>query len=197
MRSNMPNRETLTQDFERFLGCLVAATAQIADEYILLPIDGAPLPIYRERVYCYELYHQLRVQMGDNFGYSLGGEVDKRAHPIMGGRDITNVKPDLLVHRPGDMGGNLTVIEVKPVNANRRDIQKDLRTLTAFRQRGRYHRAIYLIYGPDENKFHTIKTTALELQREDTEGRVNLELITLLWHPMAGVPAISMEWEAS
>ena len=197
MRNNIVNRETLTQDIERFQECLIVATAHIADEYILMPIHGAPLPIYRERVYCYELYHQLRVHMGDNFGYSLGGEVDKRAHPTVRGRDMTNAKPDLLLHRPGDRGGNLAVIEVKPVNAIRRDIQKDLRTLTAFRQPGRYHHAIYLIYGPDENRFQMIKTTALELQQQDTEGRINLDVITLFWHPAAGMPAIKMEWEAS
>ncbi len=197
MNNNIATRETLTQDIERFQECFIIATAHIADEYILMPIDGAPLPIYRERVYCYELYHQLRVQMGDNFGYSLGGEVDKRAHPIMRGRDMTNAKPDLLLHRPGDMGGNLAVIEVKPVNAVRRDIQKDIRTLTAFRQRGRYHHAIYLIYGLGDNRFQMLKTTALQLQQQDTEGRINLDLITLFWHPAAGIQAMTSEWEAS
>jgi hypothetical protein len=39
---------------------LQRATASIGREYFLLPIHGAP-PVYRERVYCYELYHQMRL----------------------------------------------------------------------------------------------------------------------------------------
>ena len=197
MHNNLTPRQKRAQDIQRFQECLIGATAHIEEEYILMPIDGAPVPIYRERVYCYELYHQLRVRMGDNFGYSLGGEVDKRAHPIMEGQDITNSKPDLLLHRPGDMEGNLVVIEVKPVNAYPRDIKKDLRTLTAFRQRGGYHHAIYLIYGGDRDRFQRINEIALGLQQEDTEERINLNLIILFWHPAVNEPAMEIEWEAS
>ena len=36
------------------------ATAAIGEEYFRLPIHGSD-PAYRERVYCYELYHQTRL----------------------------------------------------------------------------------------------------------------------------------------
>ena len=36
------------------------ATSGIEGNYFQLPIDGSEDPIYRERVYCYELYHQLK-----------------------------------------------------------------------------------------------------------------------------------------
>ena len=43
---------------------LTAATAAVGSEYFLLPVaradGGEPLLLYRERVYSYELYHQLR-----------------------------------------------------------------------------------------------------------------------------------------
>lgn len=104
-------------DFKRFLQCLSRATPGICDKYMLLPIDGLPLPIYRERVYCYELYHQLRLRMGDDFGYYLGGEVDKLNHPRMLHPTLQRAKPDLLVHDPGRMEGNLVVMEVKPVKS--------------------------------------------------------------------------------
>ena len=84
--------------------------------------------------------------MGDDFAFSLGGEVDKRSHPVMQGVDITDTKPDILVHTPGNMGGNLIIIEVKPINAARNDIRKDLRTLTAFQRNGEYYKSLYLIY---------------------------------------------------
>jgi hypothetical protein len=39
---------------------LAAATAAIAQGYFRLSIHGKDIPIYRERVYCDELYHQMR-----------------------------------------------------------------------------------------------------------------------------------------
>lgn len=45
---------------ETFVKILRKATANIPPEYFQLPIAGREDPIYRERVYCYELYHQMR-----------------------------------------------------------------------------------------------------------------------------------------
>ena len=108
-----------------FRALLVAATDKIHRTYFHLPIDGSNLPIYRERVYCYELYHQLRTIWPDDYPFSLGGEVDKSGHPLF--RDhpkLRDAKPDLLVHQPGNMDGNLVVLEVKPVNASHDKILK-------------------------------------------------------------------------
>lgn len=183
--------------FNRFILCLRAATARVSPEFMLLPVAGFqnPVSIYRERVYCYELYHQLRIEMGDDFGFSLSGEVDKRRHPLIMGRDLTNVKPDLLVHTPGDMSGNLVAIEVKPVNASRSNIQKDLRTLTALKRAGRYYQAIYLVYGSSEVGFNRLKRTAINLQHEDEEGRIKLDSIILFWHRAAGEAAEHIGWD--
>ena len=60
---------------------LQAATAMVPKEYFLLSLHGAD-PIYRERVYCYELYHQLRCLWPAETPYRLNGEVDKRNHHI-------------------------------------------------------------------------------------------------------------------
>ncbi|MDP8248990.1 MAG: hypothetical protein P9M00_12680 [Candidatus Tritonobacter lacicola] len=176
--------------FERFIKCFKLATAEIREIYILLPIDGSPSLKYRERVYCYELYHQLRVVMGDDFGYTLGGEVDKSAHPIMKG----GFKPDLLVHTPGDMRGNLVVIEVKPVMAKRQDIEKDLKTLTSFRKQGRYHQAVYLIYGDDKKRLNKIRKMARELETKYQDHRIDLSLIMLFWHRVSGCAAEHIIW---
>src|SRR5687767_3652017 len=129
------------ETYNYLIQCLSVATQNIEASYMFLPIAGSVLPIYRERVYCYELYHQLRLAWEGFGGYSLGGEVDKTHHPLMHGLDIENTKPDLLVHRPGDMGGNLAIIEVKPILAKKQGMRKDLRTLTAFLRHGQYHHA--------------------------------------------------------
>jgi hypothetical protein len=130
---------------EQFTQILRDATAAIPPDYFLLPIHGAD-PVYRERVYCYELYHQMRRLWPQDCPYRLNGEVDKRAHPYFqrGGQP----KPDLLVHQPGT-GENYAVIEVKSSSAIGRDIDKDLETLTIFMNELGYQRAIYLVYGAD------------------------------------------------
>lgn len=120
-------------------------TAAIELPYFLLPIHEGD-PVYRERVYCYELYHQMRRRWPDACVYSLNGEVDKRSHatmvPLVGA-----VKPDFLVHTPGNMDGNHAVIEVKSQAADGPGIRKDIATLSNFVAHGGYGRAIYLIYG--------------------------------------------------
>lgn len=121
------------------------ATAAIEPEYFLLPIHGAP-SVYRERVYCYELYHQMRRLWPCNSRYRLNGEVDKRAHPYF--QNGGEPKPDFLVHVPGT-GENYAVIEVKPSRTSYAGIRKDLETLMRFRCEIGYGRAIYLIYGDD------------------------------------------------
>ena len=103
---------------EQFDDILRSATAKIAAEYFQLPIDGG-LPIYRERVYCYELYHQMRCLWPEQeTDLRLNGEVDKKAHPVMSQLDMRLAIPDLLVHGPGFMARNFAVIEVKPQTAS-------------------------------------------------------------------------------
>lgn len=130
---------------EQFTQILREATAAIPPEYFLLPIHGGD-SVYRERVYCYELYHQMRRLWPPDCAYRLNGEVDKRSHPYF--QDGGQPKPDLLVHQPGT-GENYAVIEVKSSRAAEREIDKDLGTLTLFTKRLGYQRAIYLIYGAE------------------------------------------------
>jgi hypothetical protein len=126
---------------------LADATRRIAPEYFCLPIDGGD-PVYRERVYSYELYHQLRADWPapELCLYRVNGEVDKQGHIAMQNLGIRGQKPDLLIHQPGNMGGNHIVIEIKAAPSTSGKIRKDLETLAAFRAAG-YDRALYLVYG--------------------------------------------------
>src|SRR5262249_14940735 len=131
-------------------GLLSAAAAAVAPEYFLLPIHGAD-PVYRERVYCYELYHQMRQRWPAHTSYRLNGEIDKRSHPYFA--DGAAPKPDFLVHEPGT-GNNHAVFEVKSALGSEDGTAKDFKTLLHFRHQLGYERAIYLIYGatPDDAK---------------------------------------------
>jgi hypothetical protein len=103
--------------------------------------------VYRERVYCYELYHQMRLHWPTRCPFYLNGEIDKSAHPILTQLGASYAKPDLLVHQPGYMKGNHAIIEVKSSRAVSAGITKDLNTLSVFINNVGYQRAIYLLYG--------------------------------------------------
>ncbi|ODT32231.1 MAG: hypothetical protein ABS35_02540 [Kaistia sp. SCN 65-12] len=122
------------------------ATAAIHPTYFLLPVAGR-LPALRERVYCYELYHQMRVRWPPNAALSLSGEIDKRGHEVLAARGARLAIPDLLVHSPGNMDNNHAILEVKSIAASRLGIRKDLGTLSEFQNLGGYNRGIYLFYG--------------------------------------------------
>lgn len=163
---------------ENFTEILEHATAAVPPEYFLLPVYGTD-PIYRERVYCYELYHQLRCIWPEKTLYRLNGEVDKRNHPYF--QNEQQPKPDLLVHEPGQ-GDNFTAIEVKPAGAENRQKVKDLTTLILLARRAGYRRLIYLIYGNDaEQDIEKLKTCAAPLQ--------DFPPMELWLHLAPGVPA--------
>jgi hypothetical protein len=143
------------------------ATEGINGAYFHLNIDGGD-PVYRERVYCYELYHQLRILLSDQTEYYLNGEVDKAAHPILKELGADGFKPDFLIHRPGDMKGNNVIIEVKSENATRQGIKKDIETLSLFVNKVRYKKAIYLFFGyglRDNGILRTIKSVASVMEK--------------------------------
>lgn len=142
----------MEKDFQYFLENLKKAARRINGHYFQLDVVGFEDPIYRERVYCYELYHQLRRVLGDNFPYKLDGEVDKAGHPIIW-PGLGAKKPDFIVHVPGRMDRNLVVMEVKPVTVKDKinKLRKDLKTLKGFLDKAGYYRAIMLIYGNGEH----------------------------------------------
>ncbi|MBB3360473.1 MULTISPECIES: methionyl-tRNA formyltransferase-like protein [unclassified Novosphingobium] len=131
---------------EELTSILEQATAGVGSDYFYLNLDGGD-PVYRERVYCYELYHQMRLRWPAQTPFYLNGEVDKARHPKMIELRDRFPKPDLLVHKPGYMAGNFAVIEVKCERASMAGIAKDLETLSFFVNEFGYQRAIYLIYG--------------------------------------------------
>lgn len=174
---------------------LQVATQNIGHQYFQVPVAGKEHPIYRERVYCYELYHQLRLIIPDHTGYSLGGEIDKSGHQLIRGNGLDRAKPDLLIHVPGDMEDNLLVLEVKPTVASRNGVIKDLKTLTAFRRHGRYDHAVLLVYGEQIADFLRIREWCVEAASSN-KGSVDLSLIQLWFHTEVGSAANWEDWYA-
>lgn len=171
---------------EGFDAILQAATAAVPPEYFRLPVAGGPA-IYRERVYCYELYHQLRLLWPDPSDFALNGEIDKSAHPVLTGLGVNGRKPDFLVHRPGAMADNYAIIEVKPCRVSSADIAKDIETLSLFRGSVGYARAILLVYGDQIGERLLARVHWIA---EATEG---LQPVELWLHPRAGQPALHQD----
>jgi hypothetical protein len=166
---------------EQLTDILRAATSNVAHRYFQLPIHNSQ-SIYRERVYCYELYHQIRSLWPTECSLSLNGEVDKRAHPDFPGHHAP--KPDFLIHEPGTMQ-NHAVLEVKAATASGSGIRKDLRTLTKFRSYG-YERSILLVYGASADD-------VLQLVKDSCAGtNLQLEAVEVWGHVQAETPAVRL-----
>ena len=160
---------------------LESATAALEPEYFRLPVaDGEPA--YRERVYCYELYHQMRSSWPTPCEYVLNGEVDKQQHPNF--RDRRFPKPDFIVHVPG-MHNNYAVIEVKGPGAPPDGVRNDLRKLLLFRRW--YQRRLYLVYGVESGD-------AADRIREYAGNDAELDAIELWVHSTPGTAAARVRW---
>ncbi len=128
----------------KVLDCLRVAGSKVSEEYVRTPTADSR-HLIDERTYCYELYHQLRKCLTDQFSFTLMGELGK-APPFLTRR----VRPDFLIHIPGlsgEAGRNLVAIEVKPLGQTTPGkLRKDIDKLVEFATRGRYILGILLIY---------------------------------------------------
>ena len=160
------------QDFKKFVLCLMKASEKIDANYFKLPVSEGE-STYRERVYCYELYHQLRCTLGDSFPYKLNGEVDKIDHPII----KKAKKPDFIFHIPGSMKHNFVVIEVKPITVKDEinELKKDIQKLKYFLNKVRYYRAIIIVYG-NLNDITLPQNIKMEIES------ISDKRIMVLWH---------------
>ena len=163
--------------FGYFIAQLKCATANIDSKCFKLSTAGHEEQIFRERVYCYELYHQLRCNLANGFPYNINGELDKKGHLFIKGE----FKPDFIVHVSGTMENNLAVIEVKQINSKDGEIKEDINKFKDFLD-NKYYRAIMLIYGDNENK---VKYA----QKEINNLPEHSEHILLLWHKEYGSKA--------
>ena len=185
---------TRDKDFARFVDMLRQATQAIEGDYFKLPIAG-DVPIYRERVYCYELYHRLRCRWPDarDFEYRLGGEVDKAGHKLM--RDLgAHGIPDLLVHGPGYMDRNLVIVEVKPAKrVNENNLATDLHKLREFIVHAGYRLGVYLIYGGEKSDLDNVRRLARAWVAKDVAR--SLDDVALVWHASSGSAAEHQDWQ--
>lgn len=158
------------------LEALLQATKSISDSYFLLPIAGCDRPIKRERVYCYELYHQLRIVL-DCAPLMLMGEPDKSGHPKFFKKGIN---PDFILHIPGEHTQNNTVIEVECV-VNDEHLYKDFKNFKIMRDQG-YKEIILLLVGCDSVPWP-------KLQQAASAEMLDINAVTVVLHRHANKAA--------
>lgn len=171
---------------EEFLAALSRSTAQIESDFFSVPFAGMASAVYRERVYCYELYHQLRCALPSDFLYRPAGEVDKASHPLI----RHSFKPDLLIHQAGTMTGNLVALEVKPGTAGTEKLGKDLDTLLYLVEEGLYSLGILLVYGGVLRQWSRRLQQAVNTRRSDSL----MDKVIVYWHPEPGCEAKPTSW---
>lgn len=152
----MPDAKHPAWGAHLFGDLLGRAAKKVAAEYLLLP-QHVPNGVgrqsaYLERVYCYELYHQMRLQMEDvtngeltaavATGWRVNGEVDKRSSYIGSQRT-----PDFIWHIP-KTGVNGHILEVKRSTAEMANVMLDVEKLASFQREASYQHASLLIVGP-------------------------------------------------
>lgn len=127
-----------------------AATSGINSNYFKTEIiiaNSKSKIVYRERIYCYELYHQMRNNWPQDGTLILFGEYDKNGSQFFARTSVRGAKPDFSIHTPGKSDANLLAIEVKPVTARLKYIQSDLKKLHGFLKEANFSFGIFLIYG--------------------------------------------------
>lgn len=145
---------------------------------------------YGERVFCYELYHQLRIlidkskQTNENFlnGAILQGEVEKmqiielietlELHPMDG-----EYAPDFLMHSPGNANSHPFVIEVKcEHDISRAKILADLKKINQFITRYNYQRGV-LITTNSQPDYIEAKISELNENIQQLGGRDRIKVV--------------------
>lgn len=168
-------------DFKNFYFNLKIALNKIEDIYINIPIlnNGKKTKIHRERVYCYELYHQLRCQLSKIYDkdYFLFGEEDKRG--IYKKYELNKI-PDFIFHIPGS-NNNIVIIEVKSITAKRDGILKDFYKIRDFIKHNNYKYGILLFFGEGNGQ---IPDVIDKIKREIMEK--NIKNIKIIWHKYTG-----------
>jgi hypothetical protein len=138
----MENRQNETD----YLKILIKAIKNVDPSYQRVRVtdsesDTDTHEIARERVFCYELYHQLRLLLGES-NRDVNGEIDKSGHRII----RENFNPDIVIHKQGSMDHNELVLEAK-IKWRPDEVKKDFRTLYKMTECYRYKIGVFLYIG--------------------------------------------------
>lgn len=146
-----------------YLELIYEAMVRVETRYCKIKVAESNEEISRERVYCYELYHQMRkLQERRNNAHLYGkkvdesqivinGEIDKAGHPVIN----PNFNPDFVIHRQKIMDNNICVVEVK-TNYSKPGITKDFGTITCMMNCYRYEYGVFIYVGEKTDRVKSV-----------------------------------------
>ena len=167
----------------QIIGVVKTAIEQISSDYFKIATTYKKSGIVRERVFCYELYYQIRKITDDetsqiDFNSVLNGEIDKRGHIEFAEKDRKN--PDFVFHTQGTFEDNNVVIEVKG-KLNKAGIKKDFLTLLTFVSKYNYKAGIFILYNHSFEQL--IKTIGNEINEFSNNQYSNQIMIITIETP--------------
>lgn len=169
MKDKIKKEKKLNEELAMYYEIILEALENVDQSYYTIPVTYRSEEIVRERVFCYEFYHQLRclAEKNKKIDIKINGEIDKR-----GNRDFNGENPDFVFHLPGTMERNSIVIEVKG-NAQNDYINKcikDFTTLKNFLKSHQYKIGIFILYNYNLIEFtETFKEKLKEIFLENEE----------------------------
>lgn len=160
----------------KYIKLIGKALDNISNDYYRLKTTYEPSGIVRERVFCYELYHQIRIHMGGTDKIFLNGEIDKRGHVSFSREDQKN--PDFVFHIPGINEGDTLVVEVKGKigGSYNNYIIEDLKTIAIFINKYKYTGGVFILY--NHNLEELMSALSVDLQQmSDNKGAENIYIV--------------------
>lgn len=151
--------------YREYIELIKHALSQVEAEYFNLVTTYDSVGIVRERVFCYEFYHQMRLLLRDRCDISLNGEIDKRGHRDFKQEHQKN--PDFVFHSPGTHENNTIVVEVKVKLDDREGVLKDFQTLCTFVNEYQYKVGIFIIYNRTLRELRQVLGESLPLLKQD------------------------------
>ena len=163
--------------FNTLIDIISKSIEAIESTYFNFPVAGidGSNEIARERVYCSELYHQIRIRIG-GFPYTVNTEPNKTGHKVIE-KQCGAIDPDLIIHKPGFMekDSNLAIIEVKRSCGDLTEgLIKDLKTIKCMTTISNgYFGGIIIVFGELTSQKRTNLINRIkEKKSEDTKKLV-------------------------
>jgi hypothetical protein len=146
------------KDIDCFLQFISDALNNVDRKYYSIKIatHTEQSTVFRERVFCYEFYHQMRslqekkifIKEKNNSelpSINIDAEIDKRGHDVI----EEDFNPDFVFHKRGKMK-NYAVIEVK---LRLEDFKKDFQTLCCMINKYDYKCGVFILLNNSYDKF--------------------------------------------
>lgn len=176
---------------ESFIQLIRDALENVGDEYYKLTTTYRTLGVVRERIFCYELYHQMRLIQSTRglTDIQIHGEIDKSGH--VGFDRNARKNPDFVFHIPGMMQGNAIVVEVKgKIEGNYQEgVYKDIVTLSKFtNNKHYYHSGILIIYNYTYDEF--LHNMGEFLKNRLQENKVPTDKIIIICKKSKSIPSV-------